>query len=165
MVRNASQGSNAVTDACTSSYEYLGLTFLVLHVQLEIYGGEYEIEDLETGVSYFVRVFAKNQMVGWSDPASTTPLSMIPRAAPEVSQFSDYLFPLYWYPNVLLLRDRPLASDSEAVAFLNAREIPYFGPGGCHSPGMLLMAYSRGSFSSTRNARSNCFSLTRHNAE
>lgn len=53
-------------------------------MQLEIYGSEYEIQSLDAGTFYFVRVFAKNQVVGWGDPSSTVPLSMIPRSAPEV---------------------------------------------------------------------------------
>lgn len=52
--------------------------------QLEIYGGEYEITDLEAGSLYFARIFARNQMVGWGDASLTTPVSMIPRSAPEV---------------------------------------------------------------------------------
>lgn len=52
--------------------------------QLEIYGGEYEITNLEAGSLYFTRIFARNQMVGWGEASLTTPVSMIPRSAPEV---------------------------------------------------------------------------------
>ncbi|CAM9165015.1 unnamed protein product, partial [Choristocarpus tenellus] len=50
---------------------------------LEIYGGEYNIEDLDSGMLYFVRVFAKNQKIGWGDPTSTMPESLTPRRSPE----------------------------------------------------------------------------------
>lgn len=53
-------------------------------LQLEIYGGEYAINGLKAGMLYFVRVFAKNQMVGWGAPTVCTPVAMIPRGAPEV---------------------------------------------------------------------------------
>lgn len=56
----------------------------VCYYQLEIYGGEYEITELEAGSLYFTRVFAKNQMVGWGEASLTTPVSMIPMSAPEV---------------------------------------------------------------------------------
>lgn len=51
-------------------------------MQLEIYGGEYEITGLDPGSQYFVRVFAKNQMVGWGAASSTTPGSMVPSGTP-----------------------------------------------------------------------------------
>lgn len=57
--------------------------FFFIFFQLEIYGGEYDITDLEAGSPYFVRMFARNQRVGWGDASSTTPSSIIPREAPE----------------------------------------------------------------------------------
>lgn len=57
--------------------------------KLEIYGGEYEIADLETGSQYFVRMFARNQMVGWGEASPTTPKSMVPRAAPGAPGMVD----------------------------------------------------------------------------
>lgn len=64
----------------------LGISYCSLapQTQLEIYGGEYQIDGLETGASFFVRVFAKNQMVGWGEPSRTSPVMMTPRRAPEV---------------------------------------------------------------------------------
>lgn len=62
--------------------------------QLEIYGGEYEITDLEAGSLYFSRIFARNQMVGWGEASLTTPVSMIPKSAPEVSSGDPCLVPV-----------------------------------------------------------------------